>query len=162
MSASDRFKELTATENYYVDWLATPEFAKEIKTELEIADKLEVSARTLRRWKKRPEIISAVMERKKELATIDGFTRVIDRMIIRASYVEGPEAKMANEAARDFLKWFLGESMGEGTTFHQTTKVSQSQSETTFKDMSEERRLAILKAYNGEFDSNNQDGNGRL
>lgn len=109
-----KYEDLSSNKKVFVDWLATPEFAREIKTQRKLADKLGVSEVTLSRWKKDQEISQVVVKRKKEMARVDLIPRVIDALTIRASSTNEYGQKYAHKDAELLLKWFYGEEFGEG------------------------------------------------
>lgn len=108
------YDELTSNKQAFIDWLATPEFAREIQFQRDLAQQLGVHERTLSRWKKERDIIYNVVDRKKELAGVMGLPKVIDALIARAAAVKGDGKRYANKDAELFLKWFSGEEFGGG------------------------------------------------
>lgn len=108
------YNELTANKKAFVDWLATPEFERDIKTQRQLAEKLGVSEVTLSRWKKDNDIIHNIVQRKKELAGVMGLPKVIDALMARAVATKGKNKKYATKDAELFLKWFFGEDFGGG------------------------------------------------
>lgn len=108
------YEDLSSNKQVFVDWLATPEFSREIKTQRELADHLGVSEVTLSRWKQDNDIIRFVAERKRKLAGVELLPQVIDALAIRATKTNKEGQKYANKDAELFLKWYFGEEFGGG------------------------------------------------
>lgn len=126
----------TANKKALLEWLATPEYEREIKTLTALAGKLGVTRQTLHRWKNEREMVNAVLQRKKELAGVTGLPTVIDALAIRASRVNAldsqgndrsAELREANEAAKLYMQWFYEQDLGDGTSL----AVKQQQQQTT-------------------------------
>lgn len=109
-----KYEDLSSNKQAFIDWLATPEFARNIKTQRELAKKLGVSEVTLSRWKKDENIIRIVADRKKKLAGVELLPRVIDALADRAIRTDEDGQKYANKDAELFLKWYFGEEFGKG------------------------------------------------
>lgn len=138
-----KYEELSSNKQTFVDWLATPDFAKEIKTQRELAKKLGVSEVTLSRWKKDEDIIKMVTKRKKELAGVELLPRVIDAIAVRATKTNKEGQKYATKDAELFLKWFFGEDFGGGVDVNVSqTNYNNEQTPPTEKLA---KRLATIK-----------------
>ncbi len=96
-----------------VDWLATPESEREVKTLSDLADQLGVTRQTLYNWKVQPPVIEEVVRRKRELAGVVLLPKVVDALAGRANRTQGEGVKEANEAAKIFLQWFYGQGVGD-------------------------------------------------
>lgn len=121
------YSELSANKQTFIDWLATPEFARNIKTQRELAKNLGVSEVTLSRWKKDNEIVQFVAKRKKEIAGVELLPKVIDALAVRATKVNIEGQKYATKDAELFLKWYFGEEFGGGVNVNvaQSTSINE-------------------------------------
>ena len=57
----------SARQRKFIEWLATPNYERYPPTQEELATEIGVVSRTLRRWKKKPELQEAVRQRVRDL-----------------------------------------------------------------------------------------------
>jgi len=121
--------EFTSNQIKFIEWLATPDYEKKIKTQRNLADKMGLTGQTLSRWKRRADLNKAVETRKRERMRADVLPRVLDSLVIRACKISSEEdLSAANKAAELILKWFYGNDFGEaGVNVNVTNKNVQQQ-----------------------------------
>lgn len=129
-----KYEDLSSNKQTFVDWLATPQFAREVETQRKLADKLGVSEVTLSRWKKNKDLINIVAQRKKELAGVELLPRVIDALAVRAASTDENGKKYANKDAELFLKWYFGEEFGDGVDLNVLQNTINDQTETSAQE----------------------------
>lgn len=127
------YDDLSSNKQVFVDWLATPDFAKEIKTQRELAKFLGVSEVTLSRWKQDKDIIEFVINRKRELAGVELLPKVIDAIAIRATKTNLEGQKYGSKDSELFLKWLYGESFGEGVNVNVSQNINENRVSATEK-----------------------------
>lgn len=137
------YEDLSVNQGLFVDWLATPgtlrkedEFFQGIDTQSKLAEKLNVTPRTLCRWKRKKVFMDIVEKRQREIIGLDGITKTIDALIQRSQVVNDPKKiKEANKAAEILCNWLYNRNFAKGTNLQQSQ--SQSQKGMTLKDIHE-------------------------
>ena len=108
-----QIEEFREDKQLFIDWLAMPYKSRQVKTLTEFSNILGYDRTTLWRWKKDPDLIKAVMERKRELTGVEHLPDVIDAIAERAK----GDGKEANEAAELLLE-YIGEYSRKGNAIN--------------------------------------------
>jgi len=119
------YENLSANKQVFVDWLCTPKGEREEKTQSELSEKLNVHRTTLSKWKKRDDVMKAVVERKRELAGVNLIPKVLDAMARRAQKDETKENKPYKDAEL-LLNWFFNQDFSKGVNVNQSQYQGQS------------------------------------
>jgi hypothetical protein len=144
METNININQFSPNQLEFIDWVATPEFAREIKTQKEFAKKYELAEATLSRWKKRVDINEAIEQRKRERMRADVLPKILDSLAVRASRVGNEyDLKAANTAAEILLKWLYGEKFSEGMNLNITNQNIQ-------QDIKEEKKYDLSVLTNEE------------
>lgn len=119
------YDNLSANKKVFVDWLCTPKGKRDKKTQGELAQKLNVHRTTLSKWKKREDVMKAVVQRKRELAGVDLIPKVLDAMAKRAQESERQENKPYKDAEL-LLNWFYNQDFTKSANINQSQTQGQS------------------------------------
>lgn len=76
-------KKLTEDQQKFVDYLAIPA-TKRPKTQKAFAKELGVAEQTLAKWKKKPDLMEEVHNRKRQLVGIEDYSAIIDALVLKA------------------------------------------------------------------------------
>jgi len=115
MKTNVNLSQFTANQIEFIEWLAAPEFAREIATQRDLAKKLSLREETLSRWKQRLDINKAVEERKRELMGAGSIPKIIDALVVRSSRIgQEHDLKAANKAAEILLDWYYDKIRDKG------------------------------------------------
>ncbi len=110
---TDEYEDLKPEQKAFVDWLCTPEEYREISTQSELSEKINVHRTTLSKWKYRPDIVRIVQRRKRQVAGVEDLPKVLEGVVERAS--DPGNTKNGYKDAKLFLQWLYGEEFNEGT-----------------------------------------------
>jgi len=102
--ADHDFTQLVAEKEAFIEWMATPENLRELRTYQAFADHHGISRGTLYFWKDQPETQSRIQAAVRQAFGIEKLGNVIDSLYSTATAGDGSSSSVT--AARTILDWY--------------------------------------------------------
>lgn len=143
----EKYEDLSPDRQEVCDWLVKPAEEREIDTQKELAEKLDLSIDTVTRWKYKDEMKKIVKERRQDIVSMDNINEIINSLTKRATKVDD-NAREANEATDLFFKWYYGEDFKKdgGVNINVNQAQKQSKDDIDPKDIDENALEDFIEA----------------
>ena len=105
----------SAEKEQFIEWLATPQHARDPYSYRELAEALEVDYSTLMRWKKQDDVVSAVAARTREVFAVENLSGLVDNLKAIALDESQPAGSRVSATAK-LLDWHLKTAPKEQST----------------------------------------------
>lgn len=111
----ETYDDLEPEAQRFCDWLIKPSSEKDIDTQSQLADELDVGQNTLSNWKKRKTFNEIREQRYRDIKAPEDLEDVVNATRDRAVNGEGKEA---NEATETYLNWYYNQDFTKGTNIN--------------------------------------------